>query len=252
MKRPSAHRVLDVVPEDPQEQHVAAEVQQPAVHEHRREDGEPGGGWSGPRRHARLALADAGADRGHVALVAGMGDLVGDRAVLDRPACRRSPGCRSRRSWKTKNITTLIAIRITVSDGEAARRDVVLEREQRGQRRRGTRSRSRRRSRAGARPRSSRRGRPATRRRARGAACACRAASASGGCRGSNSSTSRMVPADSSPPNTTTRPPLSAADAMPAARLAHRRQPLPAAGAWVDSARRWRSCPGPSARPPST
>ena len=36
-----AHRVLDVVAEDPQEQHVAAEVQQPAVHEHRGEDGQP-------------------------------------------------------------------------------------------------------------------------------------------------------------------------------------------------------------------
>src|SRR3712207_7448631 len=34
-------RVLDVVAEDPQEQHVAAEVQQAAVHEHRREDVEP-------------------------------------------------------------------------------------------------------------------------------------------------------------------------------------------------------------------
>ena len=33
-----AHGVLDVVAEDPQEQHVAAEVQQAAVHEHGGED----------------------------------------------------------------------------------------------------------------------------------------------------------------------------------------------------------------------
>ena len=70
----AAHRVLDVVAEDPQEQHVAAEVQQPAVHEHR---GERASATSAPRRRAALRLAD---------LLAGVGDLVRDHRVVDEVA----------------------------------------------------------------------------------------------------------------------------------------------------------------------
>src|SRR5215217_3915579 len=64
------HGVLDVVAEDPQEQHIAPEVQQAAVHEHRREQREDRGG--GRLRAARVAH-----------LGARVRDLVRDLRVVD-------------------------------------------------------------------------------------------------------------------------------------------------------------------------
>ena len=49
------HRVLDVVAEDPQEQHVAAEVQPAAVQEHRGDQGQLGGHDRELRRQRALA-----------------------------------------------------------------------------------------------------------------------------------------------------------------------------------------------------
>jgi hypothetical protein len=68
-----SHGVLDVVAEDPQEQHVAPEVQQASVHEHRREQRQPRRGVGSATRR----VAD---------LIARVRDLVGDRPVLDRVA----------------------------------------------------------------------------------------------------------------------------------------------------------------------
>jgi hypothetical protein len=69
-----AQAVLDVVAEDPQEQHVAGQVQQRPVQEHRDHDRDP---HPLAREHlgdARLALADA---RLLVAELQGAGDLLG-------------------------------------------------------------------------------------------------------------------------------------------------------------------------------
>ncbi len=65
-----AHTVFDVVAEDPEEEHVAGQVQEPAVHEHRRERGD---------EHRRLAVHLAACDPLALgdALLAGVLDLVG-------------------------------------------------------------------------------------------------------------------------------------------------------------------------------
>ena len=68
-----AHRVLDVVAEDPQEQHVAAEVQQPAVHEHRGERSSGTVGASSGRSSRGASCGDA---------LARVRELVRDRAVV--------------------------------------------------------------------------------------------------------------------------------------------------------------------------
>jgi hypothetical protein len=49
------HRVLDIVAEDPQEQHVAAQVQPAAVQEHRGDERQLGRHQNHPRRQRPLA-----------------------------------------------------------------------------------------------------------------------------------------------------------------------------------------------------
>jgi hypothetical protein len=116
------HRVLDVVAEDPQEQHVAAEVQQAAVHEHRGEDGHPG-----RRRRGRAAL-----DRD---LLARVRDLVGDlRVVVEIAGEVLRVGLAERQpALLPEEVRQHVQRDQRDRDGrEAERRDVVLQREHRG------------------------------------------------------------------------------------------------------------------------
>ena len=55
----AAHGVLDVVAEDPEEEHVAAQVDDPAVHEHRAEERHGGGGLAAHDADAVLPLRRA-------------------------------------------------------------------------------------------------------------------------------------------------------------------------------------------------
>ena len=103
-----AERVLDVVPEDPEEEHVPAEVEPAPVHEHRGEDAlEPGEVVHlGGRRDARaLERTRVEAVAEHVEVDRRSGHLPEPDGAVHRD---QPDG----------------------DDGEAPRRDVVLERKQ--------------------------------------------------------------------------------------------------------------------------
>ena len=124
----------------------------------------------------------AAGSRGH-ALLARVGDLEGDRRVLDRElVADRRPVQREVRLLEEEEHDHVDRDQHDRDDREPPRRDVVLDRQQRPIRvSAAPPPHSRTRSPAGGRPRARRPGRDRRYRPARGAACACRPATSSGG-----------------------------------------------------------------------
>ena len=123
------HGVLDVVAEDPQEEHVAAEVQQAGVGEHAGEDRRPRG--DAAVRQA-LVARDGRALLDEVAVLARMGQLVGDRpVVVERGLRERVPGEVDPRLRLQEEVDEDVDHdQRDRDDRRAVGREVVLEREQ--------------------------------------------------------------------------------------------------------------------------
>ena len=128
---PAGHRVLDVVAEDPEEQHVAGDVQEAAVHEHRAEEREPGVGLAARlTAHSRLALAGHRAAGHEVAVLAGVRDLVGDQPPAHQVVVVRRAEADVAAVLKEHEHEHVDRNERDREHGEPPRRDVVLQRDQ--------------------------------------------------------------------------------------------------------------------------